>query len=100
MGKLAWRPEIFGYTIGHPDEDLSFDERDSAPFVPKCRVIDPAFTWSATGGRASPWERTVIYEAHVKGLHEAPPAGAGGAAGHLRGARAGATCSIISRAWA
>ena len=28
------------------DEDLSFDERDSAPFVPKCRVIDPAFTWT------------------------------------------------------
>ena len=46
VGKLQWSEALFGYTIGHADGDLSFDERDSAPFVPKCKVIDPAFTLS------------------------------------------------------
>ncbi len=40
VGSLEWSEALFGYTIGHPDGDLSFDERDSAPFVPKCKVID------------------------------------------------------------
>ncbi|HEX7785911.1 MAG TPA: glycogen debranching protein GlgX, partial [Methylomirabilota bacterium] len=73
VGRLAWRPEIFGYTIGAPDEDRSFDRRDSAPFVPKCRVIDPAFTWTRDRRPATPWERTVIYEAHIKGLTRLHP---------------------------
>jgi glycogen operon protein len=38
MGELSWHPEVFGYTIGAADADLSFDERDSAPFMPKCRA--------------------------------------------------------------
>ncbi|HEU4438431.1 MAG TPA: glycogen debranching protein GlgX, partial [Methylomirabilota bacterium] len=73
VGHLSWRPEIFGYTIGAADEDRSFDQRDSAPFVPKCRVIDPAFTWTRDRRPATPWERTVIYEAHVKGLTRLHP---------------------------
>jgi len=44
VGDLKWDHSLFGYTIGHEAEDLSFDERDSAPFMPKCRVVDPAFT--------------------------------------------------------
>ncbi len=44
VGELKWSEALFGYTIGHPDGDLSFDERDSAPFVPKSKVIDPAHT--------------------------------------------------------
>ena len=39
-----WNPALFGYRIESGD-DLSFDDRDSAPFMPRCRVIDPAFTW-------------------------------------------------------
>ncbi|HKA63038.1 MAG TPA: glycogen debranching protein GlgX [Methylomirabilota bacterium] len=73
VGRLVWRPEIFGYTIGAPDADRSLDKRDSAPFVPKCRVIDPAFTWTRDRRPATPWERTVIYEAHVKGLTRLHP---------------------------
>jgi pullulanase/glycogen debranching enzyme len=42
VGSLKWGPELFAYTLDHPDKDLSFDERDSAAFVPKCRVIDDA----------------------------------------------------------
>ncbi|KAA0012731.1 glycogen debranching protein GlgX [Billgrantia pellis] len=67
VGELTWDEALFGYTIGHPDGDLSFDERDSAPFMPRCRVIDPAFTWGRARGIQQPWERTVLYETHVRG---------------------------------
>jgi len=67
VGSLQWRPELFGYNLESPDKDLSYDERDSARFVPKCRVIDPAFTWGAARQPAVPWDRTIIYEMHVRG---------------------------------
>jgi glycogen operon protein len=67
VGDLTWDDALFGYTIGSPDKDLSFDERDSAPFMPKCRVIDPAFTWGDTRRPGTPWDRTVFYETHVRG---------------------------------
>ncbi len=67
VGELAWDPAVFGYTLGAPDKDLSFDARDSQAFVPKCRVIDQAFTWGAERRPQVPWERTVIYELHVRG---------------------------------
>ena len=68
VGELKWSEALFGYTIGHPDGDLSFDERDSAPFVPKSKVIDPAFTWGRDHRVSVPWDKTIIYEAHVRGL--------------------------------
>ena len=74
VGKLQWSEALFGYTIGNPDGDLSFDERDSAPFVPKCKVIDPAFTWGEQPSPRIPWDSTVIYEAHLRGLSMRHPA--------------------------
>ena len=41
-----WGPEVFGYTLGAKGDDLTFDERDSAAAMPKCLVVDPAFTWA------------------------------------------------------
>jgi isoamylase len=73
VGQLKWHDALFGYTIGHKDKDLSFDERDSAPYIPKCRVIDPAFTWGRDPPQPIPWEHTVIYEAHVKGFTHLNP---------------------------
>ncbi|MCB8837110.1 glycogen debranching protein GlgX [Aurantimonas sp. VKM B-3413] len=73
IGSLTWDHALFGYTIGHQDEDLSFDERDSAPFVPKCRVIDPAFTWGDERAPRVPWDRTIFYETHVKGFTQRHP---------------------------
>lgn len=67
VGELRWSPALFGYTIDHADEDLSFDERDSAAFVPKSQVIDPAFTWGHDRPIRVPWERTILYETHVRG---------------------------------
>ena len=81
VGQVRHAPEIFSYELGHPDGDLSFDTRDSAAFMPKCRVIDAAFTWGRDLRPNVPWERTVIYETHVRGYtirHPALPFGLGG----------------------
>ena len=66
-GGLRWSDAHFGYTIGSDEEDLSFDTRDSAPFMPKCRVIDPAFTWGDDTAPRTSWDRTIVYELHTRG---------------------------------
>jgi glycogen operon protein len=67
VGELKWNNALFGYRIGAADKDLSFDERDSAHFMPKSRVIDPAFTWGNVQPPRTPWDRTIIYETHLRG---------------------------------
>ena len=67
-GRLRWSDAHFGYRLGHSKADLSFDKRDSAPGTPKCRVIDPAFTWGDDRPPRTPWHDTVIYELHVRGF--------------------------------
>ncbi|SFB50220.1 glycogen debranching protein GlgX [Azotobacter beijerinckii] len=85
IGALRWSKALYGYTVGHPDADLSFDKRDSAPFVPKSRVIDPAFTWGRDHPVQTPWDRTLLYETNLRGVtmrHPAvPPAVRGTCAG-------------------
>ncbi len=72
VGNLEWDPAVFGYKMETGD-DTSFDVRDSAPFMPRCRVIDPAFTWGQDRVPRTPWERTVIYELHVGGYTKLHP---------------------------
>jgi isoamylase len=72
VGELVWNPALFGYVMESGD-DTTFDERDSADFVPKCVVIDPAFTWLRDRKPNINWERTVIYETHVKGFTKLHP---------------------------
>jgi isoamylase len=48
--------------------DLIMDERDSAPFAPLCAVVDDVFMWGDDKAPRTPWHKTIIYEAHVKGL--------------------------------
>ena len=67
-GPIRWSDALFGYTIGHPDADLSLDERDSAEGLPKCVVVDPAFSWGHDAPLRIPWHKTLIYEMHVKGF--------------------------------
>jgi glycogen operon protein len=74
VGSLVWNDACYGYTPGAADGDLSFDTRDSAPFVPKSRVVDPAFTWGHDRRPAVPWDRTILYETHVGGFTRAHPA--------------------------
>jgi isoamylase len=72
-GFLRWDDALFGYTIGHPDADLSRDDRDSAPFVPKSVVVDPYFDWRNDALLRIPWHETIIYELHVKGFTRLHP---------------------------
>ncbi|UAN57189.1 glycogen debranching protein GlgX [Serratia sp. JSRIV004] len=44
------------------------DPQDSAPLMPKCIVIDESYDWQDDRPPATPWGKTVIYEAHVRGL--------------------------------
>ncbi|WP_267387933.1 glycogen debranching protein GlgX [Sphingomonas sp. GC_Shp_3] len=84
-GTLEWNPALFGYQMETGD-DLTFDERDSAPFMPKCVVVDPNFDWRGQPNqRTTPWDSTILYEAHVKGLTMHHP----GVPEHLRGTYAG-----------
>ncbi|MCB9948319.1 MAG: glycogen debranching protein GlgX [Rhodospirillaceae bacterium] len=83
-GTLNWDDAVFGYTLGHEAADLSFDTRDSAPFMPKCQVVDPAFTWGEPH-RPKPWHEAVIYEMHVRGFTKRHPGVAEVAQGTFEG---------------
>ena len=73
VGSVHWSDALFGYRIGHRLEDMSFDRRDNAAGMPKCRVIDPAFTWGNDRSPNIPWTDMVIYELHVKGFTKNHP---------------------------
>jgi glycogen operon protein len=71
---IRWADEMFGYRVGDADADLSFDDRDNAPFAPLAAVIDPAFTWGNDRLLRTPWHNTVIYEMHIHGFSKLHPA--------------------------
>ncbi len=73
VGQVRWSDAHFGYKIGHRRGDLSFDRRDNAPGMPKCRVVDPAFTWGEDKSPRVPWADMVVYELHVRGLTKNHP---------------------------
>jgi len=70
---LVWDDCLFGYAIGHAEADLSRDERDSGPFVPKGVVVDPTFDWAGDRPLHTPWHNSVLYEVHVKGFTATHP---------------------------
>ncbi len=71
---LTWDDSLFGYRFGDPSEDRSFDDRDSAAFAPLGLIVDTAFTWGTDHQPRTPWERTLIYEVHVRGFTRLMPA--------------------------
>ena len=73
VGELVWGPEVFGYQMESAD-DLTYDERDSAAHMPKCVVIDPAFTWLRDRRPNVPWDHTIFYETHLRGFTKRHPA--------------------------
>jgi glycogen operon protein len=90
-GPLRWSDALFGYTVGHRRGDLSLDRRDSAGGMPKCKVIDPAFSWGEDRRPNVPWSEMVIYETHVRGftrLHPDVPV-------PLRGTYGGLACAGV-----
>lgn len=80
-GHLKWAPEIFGYNMESGD-DLKMDGRDSAPFMPKCMIVDQSFEWNENSIRcrrgtqsrlAIDFDDTIIYELHLRGYTRKHP---------------------------
>lgn len=67
-GDVVWNDAHFGYRIGAHDNDLSFDKRNNARWMPKCRVVDTAFTWGDDRPPRTDWHESIIYEVHVRGF--------------------------------
>ncbi|KIE59435.1 glycogen debranching protein [Methylacidiphilum kamchatkense Kam1] len=68
-GELNWNEAVFGYKINDPQSDLSFNETDSAPYVPLSVVVDSNQSTGKKEPKPSiPWHKTIIYELHVKGF--------------------------------
>ena len=73
-GQFRWSDVLFGYRVGSPREDLAFDRRDSARHMPKCRVVESAFTWNHDQHPRTSWEESIILEMHVRGFTIRHPA--------------------------
>ncbi|NVM96479.1 glycogen debranching protein GlgX [Arthrobacter wenxiniae] len=74
-GGLAWGQPLYSYTFGEP---LTRNDDDSAAHTYRSVVVDAGFDWGGGDGREvarpdTPYHRTVIYEAHVKGLTQQHP---------------------------
>jgi isoamylase len=70
-GVVDWDDSVFGYRVG--GDDLTPDDRDSAPHVPKSVVTHDSFPWGDDRRPEVPWADTVIYEAHVRGFTKLHP---------------------------
>ncbi|MDT7728282.1 MAG: isoamylase [Actinomycetota bacterium] len=85
---VDWDESLFGYKFDAPDER---NDADSAAYVPHSLVVSPFFDWANDRHPKTPYNETVIYEAHVKGMTmnhpEIPP--------RLRGTYAGLAHPVI-----
>ena len=68
-GTVDWAgPTLLPYVPGAEDDDRTRDEADSAAAMPKCVVTERAYDWEGDEQPRRPWNETIIYEAHVKGI--------------------------------
>ncbi len=85
-GTFVWHPAVFGYDRDAATADRSFDARDSAPYVPKCRIVAPPSPAPRPPRPCVPWRDSVVYELHMRGftrLHPHLPEPARGTLGAL-----------------
>jgi isoamylase len=89
-GDVDWSRAVYSHDLADPDER---DATDSAPAMPKSVVVNPYFDWAGDRPPDTPLERSVIYEAHVRGLTmrhpDVPP--------ELRGTYAGLATEPVIR---
>ncbi|MFO6453479.1 MULTISPECIES: glycogen debranching protein GlgX [unclassified Aeromicrobium] len=64
-GAVHWDRSLFAYDLDDPDQ---MNEDDSAGHVPYSIVINPYFDWANDRLPRTPYNESLIYEAHVKGL--------------------------------
>jgi isoamylase len=89
---LRWDDSLFGYDVNDEEqEDLSFDTQDSAPYAPLGAVVEETFAWGNDQSPEIPWEDTIIYETHVKGITKQHPK----VPERLRGTYLGMACEPV-----
>ena len=64
-GPVDWHESLFDYRFGAPDVR---NDDDSAAHQTRCVVVNPYFDWGHDHPLRIPYNETVIYEAHVRGL--------------------------------
>ena len=69
-GEIDWDQSLFGYEFGDPD---SRNDADSAAHMTHGVVINPFFDWEGDRSLEIPYNESIIYEAHVKGLTQLHP---------------------------
>ncbi|HVE63063.1 MAG TPA: glycogen debranching protein GlgX [Mycobacteriales bacterium] len=69
-GEIDWDEALFSYQFDYPSKR---NDADSAPHMMKSVVISPFFDWQNDRHPNTPYNETVIYEAHVKGLTQTHP---------------------------
>lgn len=74
VGEFHWSDEMFGFDRSHLHADLAISEQDNERSVPKALVCERASAQEIENIQSNkpqtPWEQTVIYEAHVRGLSQ------------------------------
>jgi isoamylase len=71
-GTERWEEGCFAYELGHPDADLRMTQKEQRG-APRGVVVDDSFDWEGDAPLETPLHRTVIYEAHVRGLTKLHP---------------------------
>ncbi|MFI5421829.1 MAG: glycogen debranching protein GlgX, partial [Nitrososphaerales archaeon] len=92
-GTIKWDDTFFAYKAGDEKEDLSFDDRDSGPFLPRSIVIETDYDWEQDKLLKTPWNETIIYELHVRGFTNTHP----GVSEEKRGTYAGLASPKVIR---
>jgi glycogen operon protein len=64
-GPVRWHEALLAHD---PDDERRPNPLDSAAFVPRALVVDPAFDWGNDAPPRVPWSRALLYECHVKGM--------------------------------
>ncbi len=64
---------LFGYELEHPNLDMSMSTIDSVKDAPLGAVIDGSFKWGSDSQLRIPWDNTIIYETHVRGISRSHP---------------------------
>lgn len=70
-GEVKWDEAVFCYSFNDPEG--ARNEADSASFMPKSVVVNPFFDWDRDELLRTPWQETIVYETHVKGLTATNP---------------------------
>ncbi|MGW5743006.1 glycogen debranching protein GlgX [Amycolatopsis sp. NPDC003861] len=69
-GRVDWDESVFGYRFGRPEER---NDDDSAAHTVRAVVVNPYFDWANDRPPKVPYNETVVYEAHVRGLTKLHP---------------------------